>query len=336
MTCVLSSNFVNKVIEDFENLKINNVDKYIRIKLGQRTFPTPKMKECIYKNDNHYCRNCKNCKYNEWCFTWKKEGHLRFDFDARNITKNNFKIIQLFNEYFEDIKLVIHSYKNFIEGYFITPDDYIKYDYWGQSYNNIKFPCIATIELSGLGTVEIIKTIIERIKKINNGCQIPGNCGYKCDTLCDTCMIYENGITPSIFNFKLKKLSHFESMRFKYIFEYTFPKTTKKIEINDYENDIIIIIDCENNFTKDEKNVIYDYKITKLQDLMTDIRINNLEKINCLKYYKLITENYKLNGYDVFNETVSVQFNNYIINIIILHDGTIKYCSSSGEKIYID
>ena len=328
MTCVLSTNFVNKIIEDgffeIENFKVNNLDNYIRIKLGQRTFPTPSMKECFYKNGNHFCRNCKNCKYNIWYFTWKKEGHLRFDFDARNFTKNNFKIIQLFSEYFEYIKVVIHSYKNFIEGYFITPDDYIKYDYWGQSYNNIKFPCIATIELSGLGTVEIIKTIIERIKKIKNSCLIPSNCGFKCHTLCDNCIIYENRIIPSIFNFKIKKISFFESI---------FPKTTTKIEMNDYEDDIIL--DCKNNFTEDEQNVIHSYNITTIKDLMIHIRINNLEKINCLKYYKLITENYKLNGFGgIFYKTVSVQFNNYIINIIILHDGTIKYCSSSGEKIY--
>jgi len=333
MASMLLSNYA--VNEDYENLKINNLEKYIRLKLGQKTFPTPKMKECFYKNENHYCRNCKNCKYNEWYFTWKKEGHLRFDFDARKFTKNNIKIIELFDEYFQDIKVVVHSYKNFIKAYFIRVEDYQKYNYWDYNDNNndINYPYITVIDLTGLGTVEIIKTILERIQKINHGCQIPGNCGYKCDTLCDTCIVYENGVTPTIFNFKLKKLSHFESIGFKYIFEYTFPKTTKKIEINNYENDIIII-DCENNFTEEEKNVIDSYKINKLQDLMTDIRINNLEKIKCLKYYKLITENYKLNGYDVFNETVSVLFNNYIINIIILHDGSIKYCSSSGEKNY--
>ena len=328
MSCFLPSYSINnpKTYDDecleFENLKVNNLDKYIRIKLGQKIFPRPSMKDCLFRDENHYCKICKNCKYNQWYFTWKKEGHLRFDFDARNFTKNNLKIVQLFGEYFEDIKVVIHSYKNFIEGYFITHDDYIKYDYWGQSYNNIKFPCIATIELSGLGTVEIIKTMIERIKKINYGCQIPGNCGFKCYTLCDNCIIYENKITPSIFNFKIKKISYFESI---------FPKTTKKINMNDYNQDIII--DCENNFTDHEKSVIYSYNIITIKDLMIHIRINNLEKITCLKYYKFITENYKLNGFGgIFNKTVSVQFNNYIINIIILHDGAIKYCSSSGEK----
>ena len=325
MTCLLSKNFVNKVIGDdyleTENLKTNNLEKYIRIKLGQKTFPTPVMKECFYKNDNHYCKNCKNCKYNEWYFTWKKEGHLRFDFDSRKFTKNNFNIIQLFDEYFEDIKVVVHSYKNFIKAYFIKLDNYEKYNYWIYNDNDIKYPCIATIDLTGLGTVEIIKTMIERIKKIKHGCQIPGNCGYKCDTLCDTCIIDENGITPSIFNFKLKKLSYFESM---------FPKTTKKIEMNNYEDDNIV--DCENNFTEDEKNIIYNYKINKIEDLLINPRIDKIEKYKCLKYYKFTSENYNLNGFEVFNKTISIHFNKYVFNIIILYDGSIKYCSSLGEK----
>lgn len=322
MSSVLS-NFVNTVMEDYENLKTNNLEKYIRIKLGQKTFPTPKMKECFYKNENHCCRNCQNCKYNKWYFIWKQEGHLRFDFDARKFTKNNKKTIELFDEYFQDIKVVVHSYRNFIEAYFITPENYKKYNYWEQTYNNVKYPYIIVIDLTGLGTVEIIQTIIERIQKINYGCQMLGICGYKCHTLCDTCIVYEHGITPSIFNFKIKKVTLFECM---------FPKTTKKIEICDYDNNNDIIVDCKNNFTEDEKKVMDIYKINKLQDLLTHIRINNQEKIKCLQHYKFVSENYKLNGFEVFTKTICVQFDNYLINIVILNDGIIKYISSSGEK----
>jgi hypothetical protein len=83
---------------------------------------------------------------------------------------------------------------------------------------------------------------------------------------------------------------------------------------------------------KDESKTI-ELSIKEAADI---VKSKDDKKISNFARYKLINENYKLNGYDVFNETVSVLFNNYIINIIILHDGAIKYCSSSGEKIYID
>ena len=152
---------------EMENVKINNLEKYIRVKLGQKIFPTPTRKECLL---NNYSCKCNNCKYNESYYTWKKNGHLRLDFDARQFIKNNFKILQLFDEYFDEIRVVVHSYKGFIEAYFISLDDYDKYNYWEQSYENMKFPYIARVDLTRLGSVAIIKTIIDRIQKIKNGC----------------------------------------------------------------------------------------------------------------------------------------------------------------------
>ena len=69
----------------------------------------------------------------------------------------------------------------------------------------MKLPYIAHIDLTNLETVEIIKTIIEHLKKINNGCSMPGICGHRNKPLCDTCTIRNDGIIPSVFNFKIKK-----------------------------------------------------------------------------------------------------------------------------------
>lgn len=327
MSCFLGINSNNQLTDEkcseIENLKLTDLDKYIRLKLGQRVFPTPKMKECMVqdKNNRSNCNNCKNCKYNEWYYTWKKEGHLKLDFDSRKFIKKNYNILELFNEYFDDIKVVIHSYQGAIEAYFIKVDDYLTYNYWEQSYNNMTFPYITKIDLTELGTVEIIKTVIERIQKIKNGCQKLGNCGYKCDTLCDACLICENGIIPSIFNFKMKKIT---------LFQFKLLETTRIIPLRENEDEIII--DCENNFSEDEINLIHAYKINKIEDLLIHEKIGNIDKFECLKYYKMVRENYKWNGYEVMICLLPVQFYDYRINLIILGDGSIKYFNSLGKK----
>jgi len=247
MSCFLGINSNNQSTDEkcseIENLKLTDLDKYIRLKLGQKTFPTPKMKECMVQDKNNRC-NCKKCEYNKWYYTWKKEGHLKLDFDARKFIKSNYHILELFDECFDHIKVVIHSFRGSIEAYFIKANDYLMYNYWEQSsYNNMTFPYITKIDLTELGTVEIIKTVIERIQKFKNGCQHPGNCGYKCYTLCDACIIRENGITPSIFNFKMKKITMFHQSNLL--------ETSKHFPLRENEDEIIV--DCENNFSEDEK-----------------------------------------------------------------------------------
>lgn len=309
-----------EISSEIENLKTHDLDKYIRLKLGQRIFPTPSEKPCLLNNTR--C-NCKNCKYNEWYYTWKKEGHLRLDFDAREFTKSNLKIVELFDEYFAEIKVVIHSRKGSMEAYFIHLEDYHMHDYWKQSYQNMKLPYVAHMDVTGLGTVEIIKIMIEQIKKIKNGCTMPGICGHKEHVFCDTCMIRNHGIIPSVFNFKIKKIAFFDSV---------FPKTTRKNQINN-KNDFII--DCKNNFTEDEKNVINKYKIHKLGDLVTHSIIHAIDKSQCLLYYDDVLEDYNINGFEVFVNFASIQLDKYLFNIIVLHDQSIKYCSSLGETSYL-
>lgn len=90
MSCFLRINSnkqsTDEKCSEIENLKLTDLDKYIRLKLGQRVFPTPKMKECMVQDKNNRC-NCKKCEYNKWYYTWKKEGHLKLDFDARKFIK---------------------------------------------------------------------------------------------------------------------------------------------------------------------------------------------------------------------------------------------------------
>ena len=59
------------------NLKDNNIEKYVRVKLGQQIFPTPIRKDC----ENIFTRKdceCDKCKYNELYYKeWKKKGTFK-------------------------------------------------------------------------------------------------------------------------------------------------------------------------------------------------------------------------------------------------------------------
>lgn len=327
------SNFLSFEDElSIEILKVSDLEKYVRLKLGQKVFPTPELKECLVKvneekeEKNHYCQ-CKNCMYNKWYYTWVHEGHLKFDFDARQYTKSNLKIIELFKDSFQEIKVVIHTYKNSVQVYFVDLEDYQKYNYWEQCYGDMicgVLPYIASMDLTNLGTVEIMITVIERVEKIKHHCLCPDICGYQSQPLCDHCVIRENRMVPSVFNFKIKKIAFFSSH---------FPKTTKKLPLNHKENDSMII-DCEKNFSEEERKVIREYNIHQMKEFMADKRIYSLDKYKCLKDYKYACDNYELNGFEVVNELSTVQFDKYMFHILVLHDGRIKYCGSLGEKIY--
>lgn len=319
-----------KVEESMEDLKVSDLEKYVRLKLGQKVFPTPELKECLVKvkegeQKNHYCQ-CKNCTYNKWYYTWEHDGYLKVDFDARQFTKSNLKIIELFKDSFQEIKVVIHTFKNSVQAYFIHLEDYEQYNYWGEGYGETKLPYIASMDLTNLGTVEIMKTVIERVEKIKHHCLFPDICGHQSQPLCDHCVIRENRMVPSIFNFKVKKIAFFSSY---------FPKTTKKLFVKEKENDTIIV-DCENNFNEEERKVIREYEINQIEELILHKRIPSIDKIKFLKRHKYARENYEMNGFEVVNELTSVQFGKYVFNIIILHDGRIKYCNSLGEKTYTE
>jgi hypothetical protein len=199
-------------------LKHSDIDKYIRIKLGQTIFPTPTRKDCKskkrlcdestyeiecswcrrchYNNYGEYCDKCKpndfcdECKYNEWYDkVWKKEGHLRIDYDAQEDFAHNKKIIKLFEEDFVDNNVVIHTWKGGVHLFIVSKVNYKRYDYWQEktetytfkgkqrtrnfSWQCINFPpYIKKIQLEGnasgaYGTVEIIRECIRYSNNIN-------------------------------------------------------------------------------------------------------------------------------------------------------------------------
>ena len=104
------------------------------------------------------------------------------------------------------------------------------------------------------------------------------------------------------------------------IFLQNFPKTTQFTTKN-----TDLIINCENNFTENEKKVIKKFNINNINDLVHHPHINLNDKQRCLKCYTKKTTNYLI-----------IQLDMYSIEIRINEDGTIKYCKSLGLNIHFN
>lgn len=179
-----------------KNLKHYNIEKYVRVKLGQKIFPTPIPKVCTTKKlpltcedgtifyEN--CKSCDNCLYNsEWYNkVWKSEGHLRVQFDARKDIKENKEILDLFDEDFINKKVIFHSHKGRAHAYIISKLGCNKYDnnwiFGGKKYDNywdvrwfyddcdglsrVPFPCEKIIDITAMSTINIILELIKYCK----------------------------------------------------------------------------------------------------------------------------------------------------------------------------
>jgi hypothetical protein len=189
--CIRSENCeecVNK--QQLQILRYTDLDKYVRIKLGQTVFPTPVCK-CSFR-----CNFCDECKYYE---NWKQYGHKRIDFDAQYDSEINNQIFDLFEEDFVDYSVVIHTAKGGVIAYIVSKKMYKKFDYWGIEYrygggkyksnpgyfrNDCIHPYLKKIEIGcSLGTVEIIKQCIEYSEEREKyGICICGRDGVECPT----------------------------------------------------------------------------------------------------------------------------------------------------------
>lgn len=147
-----------------ENLKMNDFEKWIRIKLGQ-DYKNPKY-ESSSKGDYSPC-------------------HKRLWFDAQvdqDESKNNKDICDIFADDLNTNRIVVYSWKGKIHGYVISNKDYNNYNYWDMDKigsdgvnGDLKLPYIYEKDYgcSDNGTVDILKDLISKSIKIspNNGCK---------------------------------------------------------------------------------------------------------------------------------------------------------------------
>lgn len=174
-------------------MKENDLDKYVRIKLGQ-DFNSPKyikisdetteINQVEYnllpKAPNRYDDRVDGQKYTDDF----KNKHLRFDFDAKNNIENNRKICDLFEKDLNSNKIVFHSSKGVVCVYIISSQDYSN-RYWGETFdgcNGNLHPYKYNENVSGESTVDIIKKLIIKSKNYI----LSNNCNFS-KGLCEDC-----------------------------------------------------------------------------------------------------------------------------------------------------
>lgn len=97
----------------------------------------------------------------------KGMDHKRFDFnagdDAESIHHNK-SIVDIFYSLFENINVVIHSYKGCIYAFIVSNDDYEKYQdkYYNRFMNDSdnELPYLKCINYGGEGTTDIIYNLL--------------------------------------------------------------------------------------------------------------------------------------------------------------------------------
>jgi hypothetical protein len=112
-------------------------------------------------------------------YNYVRQKHLKFDFDARhsyNGEEYNKGIMSLFNgtQYkngiFGEYRTVIYSSKGWLTAAIVSKPDYYKYDYWndgGCSEKDMKYPYVEFIDYLDYGTVDIIVSLMKRIKELD-------------------------------------------------------------------------------------------------------------------------------------------------------------------------
>tara|TARA_B100000902_G_C27249433_1_gene884425 strand:- start:141 stop:1187 length:1047 start_codon:yes stop_codon:yes gene_type:complete len=145
---------------------------------------------------------------------------------------------------------------------------------------------------------------------------------------CDKCLIYdlEETIQNNKYIFITKKISI--DIRW-------FPNTTEITVLPNEENISLhnnIIINCKKNFNKDEKEIIDEFNINNIEDLIRSDKINKNDKRKCLECFKYVRVKTKIMGFEPDNGYNQIQLGKYVISIRILPNGIIKYCSSMGEQ----
>jgi len=176
ITCVRDKNCDECIY--MENLKINDLEKWVRIKLGQD-----------YKNPEH-----DKLEYDKLSDEEKREykiPHERLDFSAHNcygdggchncsggngiescndgLYEHNKKVCDIFVDDLNTNRIVVYSRKGSITGYIISNKNFDRYDYWNNNYwsdgssgieSTLKLPYLYAKYYVGEGTVDIFKDLI--------------------------------------------------------------------------------------------------------------------------------------------------------------------------------
>jgi hypothetical protein len=322
---------------EIDNLKINDFEKYIRIKLGQKIFPTPERKECLNTNkdlkqnldwlntddddngddDNGDDDNGGDDNGDNECASLNSQNEKKCECENckyniwywniwesgnnLNFDKGGHLMFQDDDDY-DDNKKVLLDNKNIIELF----NEF----YYGKKvviYLHKFVLEIYVIELDDYNKYDYWNTyayrygkdrILPYIFKINNAYRFNTETVWIIEYIINSIEIYIN--------------------KYKY-------KTNEQV------------YNYEDNFNNNEKKIICDYNINNINDLLNHQNINDNDKQQCLKYYNYISKNFiHENGIqDMYEQPFTeilengnfIKFDKYSFSLRILPDGSIKYCN---------
>ena len=263
---------------------------------------------------------CCDDTYKQWCDCYRVEYPKKWD--GEEGSSNSIEWEYSNSNMKEDIKLGYDSLSTCCDTYY--NDELIRdiqnkhlYKFIHKLYVNKGNPEITIVDFD-----VSIDIRIDTINKLKRLCK--DLFGVNCELIYD-CL--EQDELLSKYKFITEQVS---------IFTLNFPDTTKMIACETDKNDISIIsdiiVDCENNFSKDEKEVIDKFNINNIEDLIRNEKISKNDKQRCLKCFAYVRDRYELTGIEPFNGHNVIQLEKYAISIRILPNGIIKYCKSLGEQ----
>jgi predicted GIY-YIG superfamily endonuclease len=166
---------------------------------------------------------------------------------------------------------------------------------------------------------KMLKELSKNSLKIYNEALIFGQLRSKCPEL-TTIKISNNKYeetTNNIYKNKYEFITEKES-----IFKANFPDTTKILDTKEGD----IIVNCEDNFNVQEKQIIEQFNINNIEDLIRHDKISSTDKKRTIQCYKYVYDRYELTGFEPFNGHNIITLDTYLISIRILPNRDIKYC----------
>lgn len=107
-------------------------------------------------------------------------------------------------------------------------------------------------------------------------------------------------------------------------------KLARNTMLNEYE------INCRNNFTNTEHDLIKKYNIKTLKDLLRCDFLSNHDKERAMKCYAYVHRRTELMDIEPFNGNTTVQFGKYLFTIRIASNKNITFIESYGKKTHQD
>lgn len=110
------------------------------------------------------------------------------------------------------------------------------------------------------------------------------------------------------------------------IFQSNYPKTTRYERLDGVGFEGRIVVNCEDNFNKDEKMLIQEFNINTIDDLVGHRGISTIDKERCIKCYDYVRGGGGYGLLEPFNGHNTIKLGDILVYIRIMSDGSVKYC----------